>query len=107
MPQDTAEVEGVVVLTGIVEREDAQYVSYCRELGTASCGATAEEALENLKDALEVHLDALTETGEIIQELRERNINVYVPPLSELRMTIPLEKMFTTYQHKVPVAASA
>ena len=33
MPQDAAEVEGVVVLTGIVEREDAQYVSYCRELG--------------------------------------------------------------------------
>ena len=47
-------------------------------LATASCGDTAEEALENLKDAIEVHLDALTETGEIIQELRERNINVYL-----------------------------
>ncbi len=106
MTQHTAEVEGVVVLTGIVEREDAQYVSYCRELGTASCGDTAEEALENLKDALEVHLNALEETGEIVQELRERNINVYLPPLRELRMTVPLEKMFTTYQHKVSIAAT-
>ena len=107
MLEDAAKVEGVVVLTGIVEREDALYVSYCRELGTASCGETAEEALENLKDALEVHLNALEETGEIIRELRERNITVYLPPLRELHMTIPLEKMFTTYQYTVPVAAPA
>ena len=42
--------EGIVTLTGIVEKEDDQYVSYCRELGVASCGDTIDEALINLDD---------------------------------------------------------
>ncbi len=99
--------EGVIVLTGIAEREGDQYVSYCRELGTSSCGDTAEEALDSLADAIDVHLRALAETGELHRELQERNINLYIPPLSELRMTVPLEKIFTTYQHSIPVATRA
>jgi len=69
-----SEVEGYVVLTGIVEKEGSQFVSYCRELGTSSCGDTVGEAFENLGDAIEVHINALIETGELLQVFRERTI---------------------------------
>ena len=55
---------GYVVLTGYVEPEDHLFVSYCPELGVSSCGDSAEEALDNLGDALAVHLEALEELGE-------------------------------------------
>ena len=99
--------EGVIVLTGIAEPEGDQYVSICRELGTSSCGDTAEEALGSLGDAIAVHLNALEETGELSRVLRERNINIALSPLSELNVTVPLEKIFTTYQYPVPVAGPA
>ena len=67
---------GVVILTGIVEREDNQYASYCRELGTASCGDTVEEAFENLREALDLHIEALIDTGELERFFRERNIRI-------------------------------
>ena len=44
---ETGNVVGYVTLTGFVEKEDNQFVSYCRELGTSSCGDTVEEAFQN------------------------------------------------------------
>ena len=49
-------------------------MSFCRELGTASCGDTIDEALQNLEDAIGVHLGALEETGELGRFLRDRNV---------------------------------
>jgi len=40
-----------------VWREGNWYVSQCLELDIASQGATAEEALENLREALELHFE--------------------------------------------------
>ena len=98
--------EGVVVLTGLVEREEEQFVSFCRELGTTSCGDTIDEALQNLEDAIEVHLAALEETGELGRFLRERNINIILssvePPLDEMQISVPLGKILTTYLRTVP-----
>ena len=67
---------GHIVLTGIVEEEDGQFASYCRELGTASCGDTITEALENLREAIEINIEGLEEVGELERTLRERNIKV-------------------------------
>ncbi|MBA3726460.1 MAG: type II toxin-antitoxin system HicB family antitoxin [Armatimonadetes bacterium] len=39
-------------LTALIEREDDMCVSLCPELDIASQGATIEEALANLKEAL-------------------------------------------------------
>ena len=99
---------GYIILTGIAEREGAQFVSYCRELGTSSCGDTVEEALENLGDAIEVHLDGLTETGEILEFLRQKNIRINVLPMpEELEIRVPPEKLITTYQRQVRAAQPA
>ena len=62
--------QGYVVLTGTVEPEDHLFVSYCPELGVASCGETAEEALDNLGEAIAVHLEALEEIGELRREFK-------------------------------------
>ena len=99
---------GYIVLTGIAEREGVQFVSYCRELGTSSCGDTVEEALENLGDAIEVHLNGLTETGEVLDFLRAKNIRINLQPIpDEVDIRVPPEKLITTYQRQVPAAQPA
>ena len=40
-----------------VWKEDNWYVSQCLEIDIASQGATEEEALENLREALELHFE--------------------------------------------------
>ena len=72
----TIDSAAYVTLTGIVEKDDGQFVSYCRELGTSNCGDTVEEAFANLGDAIDVHIDALIETGELSKVFRERHIRI-------------------------------
>ena len=76
-PRDT-ETQGVVILTSVVEEEGDQFVSFCTELGTASCGDSGdsiEEALDNLQEAIWVHLNALEQTGERERVFQERGID--------------------------------
>jgi hypothetical protein len=42
--------------TAVVWREGEWFVAQCREFEVASQGETKEEALENLSEAIEVHL---------------------------------------------------
>lgn len=44
-------------LTATIWEEEGVYVSKCPELSVASCGDTPEEALTNLKEAVELYLD--------------------------------------------------
>ena len=70
---------GYILLTIQVEPEGDQFVSTCLELGTASCGDTAQEALDNLREAITVHLSALEEVGERERVFGERGIEVLHP----------------------------
>lgn len=45
-------------LTGLLEREGNEYVSLCPELDVASQGSTVEEALANLREAVELFLES-------------------------------------------------
>ena len=54
-----------IYVTGVAEREGDQWVSFCKELGTASCGDTPEEALANLDEAVQLYLETLAEYGEL------------------------------------------
>lgn len=56
--------------TAILEREGDMYVSLCPELDVASQGATVEEALANLKEAVELFLEC-ADPEEIKQRLHE------------------------------------
>ena len=100
------EALGYILLTGVAEKEDGQFVSYCPELGTSSCGDTVDEALANLGEAIEVHLDALEEVGTLHDVLRERHIRIDSgPPPSEELLRVPSEKIITSYRRPVPVVA--
>ena len=43
--------------SAVIEREDEWYVSLCPELDVASQGKSIEEALANLKEAVELYLE--------------------------------------------------
>ncbi len=55
-------------LTATIWDEEGVYVSKCPELGVASCGDMPEEALSNLKEAVELYLDNARELG-IIEDV--------------------------------------
>lgn len=44
-------------LTGVFWHEGRLVVSRCAEFGVASCGETAEEAIANLREAVELYLE--------------------------------------------------
>ncbi len=45
------------VFTAIIHKEDDLYVAECPEVGTASQGASVEEAVRNLQEATELYLE--------------------------------------------------
>lgn len=63
-----------VELTVVLVKEGNQYNALCLELGTPSCGDTVEEAFENAKDAILVHLHELERTGQRERIFKERKI---------------------------------
>lgn len=76
----TSRVVGHIVLTLLVHQEDAQYVSECVELGTASCGDTIDEALENIREATVLYLNAIEEAGERERVFRRQGIQIFLGP---------------------------
>ena len=67
----------IVVLTGVVEKEDDQYAAFCLELGTATQGDTEEEAWANLQEAVQGEIELLGELGELDHTFKERGIKVW------------------------------
>ena len=53
----------------VIERDEEGYFAFCPELqGCYTQGDTYEEALENIKDAIHVHLEDRLESGEEIPQ---------------------------------------
>ena len=51
------QVTNTLELSAVVWREDGLYVASCPEFDAASQGKSVEEALRNLKEALELYLE--------------------------------------------------
>jgi len=49
--------------TSVIWKEKEGYVSKCPELGVASAGDSVEEALKNLREAVELYLENAKELG--------------------------------------------
>lgn len=64
-------------VTSTVQREDDQFVALCEELDISSCGRTEAEAIENVKEALVLYLNALEELGECEEVLKERKVAIH------------------------------
>lgn len=53
----------------IVEKDEAGYFASCNELqGCYTQGETYEEVMENIKDAISLHVDDRIESGEEIRQ---------------------------------------
>ena len=93
-----------IVVTGIAEREGNQFVSLCPELDVASCGDTAEEALDMLEDALQVFIGALIEVDTLSRVFKERGVEI----LDDFReaenvfVSIPPHKTVRAYPLRIP-----
>ena len=46
-------------LTAIIKKGEKQYVALCPELNVVSQGYNVEEALANLKEAIELHIEVM------------------------------------------------
>jgi len=56
--------------TAVVWKEEKGYVSKCPELGVASCGDTFEEAVNNLKEAVELYIENAKELN-LMEDIEE------------------------------------
>lgn len=65
-----------ITVTFIIRPEDGQFAAYCKELGTATCGDTFQEAFDNIIEAVEVDLGSLEELGERPRFFQERKIKL-------------------------------
>ncbi len=61
--------------TASVWQEDVWYVAHCNEIEIASQGLTKIEALENLKEAIELHYEEPTAT--VLPEILSFEANIY------------------------------
>ena len=61
--------------TAVVWKETEGYVSKCPELGVASCGDSFDDAVSNLREAVELYLENAMELdllGEVEESLTAR-----------------------------------
>ena len=56
--------------TAVVWKEEKGYISKCVELGVASCGDTFEQAVSNLKEAVELYIENAMELN-LIEDIEE------------------------------------
>ena len=59
----------------VIEKDRDGYFAYCPELqGCYSQGKTYEEVLENIKDAIKLHIEDMLESGEEIPQVEIINL---------------------------------
>lgn len=56
--------------TAVVWKEEKGFVSKCTELNVASCGDTFEEAVDNLKEAVELYIENAKELN-LMEDIEE------------------------------------
>ena len=61
----------------IVEKDDDGYIASCNELqGCYTQGETYEEVIENIRDAISLHVEDRVESGEEIPQPRSVSLTV-------------------------------
>jgi predicted RNase H-like HicB family nuclease len=73
--------------TAVVWRETEGYVSKCPELGVASCGDSFEEAVANLREAVDLYLQNAMELH-LFEEIEE-SLTAKEKFTAHLEATIP------------------
>ena len=102
---------GYIILIGYTEPETGGYNAYCIELGVATCDDTADQALDQLEDAIAVYLEGLVELGQLERIFAERNIQIHPgPPPTDadtVTVSLPIGKTVRVYALPVPAPVLA
>jgi len=67
---------GVVDISIIITREDEHFCSWNPEFDIASCGCTREDAINSLREAVDLYLSTLAEEEELEHVLDCKGIRV-------------------------------
>ncbi|MEN6479435.1 MAG: hypothetical protein ABFD20_07325 [Anaerolineales bacterium] len=78
-----------ILVTLTVRREGDLYVSECVQLGTASCGASPQEALDNIREATLLYLNTLEELGICEETLAQRGVPLFAEQSDPQPLHIP------------------
>ncbi|MFC1859598.1 type II toxin-antitoxin system HicB family antitoxin [Thermodesulfobacteriota bacterium] len=73
--------------TAVVWKETGGYVSKCSELGVASYGESFDQAISNLREAVELYLENAKEL-DLIEEIKE-SLTTKEKFIAHLETTIP------------------
>lgn len=79
-------VKGYITLTLEAYQEGKRFVSRCRELGVTSCGDTASEAIDQIRDAVTLYLNAIEQLGERERVFAEKGITIRSTRPRKVRM---------------------
>ena len=98
---------GFITLTLEVSREGRHFVSRCSELGTASCGDSFDEALNNVIEATTEYLNTIERLGERERIFQEKGIIVRKRRPTSIRREYELhpDAFVGPYVTRVPVVA--
>ena len=99
---------GYIILTGYTEPETGGYNAYCPELGIASCADTAEQALDNLGDAIAVYLDDWDDSDDLYRMLQDSGLKIQTAPVSPdlVNIAIPPGQTVRAYIQPLPIPAA-
>jgi len=73
-------IEKYIILTTIIRQEENVWTAVCKELGTSTFGNTFDEAVENLHEAVKLHLNTLEDVKGCESFLIKNNIRIYKRP---------------------------
>jgi predicted RNase H-like HicB family nuclease len=106
---DNTVVVGYIAVSMVVEPDEGQFEAYCPELDVSSFGDTREEATRNLEEALTLYLDSLTSHGEIIDELKRRNVEIHraMPDTLKVHASVRSGGCVSPFMTSVPAAKFA
>jgi len=103
--RDMPEIAGYVVLTVEFFEEEGQWTAHCRELGTATCADTLEDARKAIEDMIGLHLNALEDAGEREAFFERHGIRFSRTRPPNVRRTIRPGRLVESFTEAIPASA--
>ncbi len=90
---------GYIILTVLIEKKQDKWEANCKELGVATFADTSDEVINDIKEAVNLHIKTLMDVGEFERVLKEKKIPVtFSKPPKRINCDAPVnDNMFISY----------
>jgi predicted RNase H-like HicB family nuclease len=68
----------ITITAELIREEDGGYTVYCPELDIYTQGDDIEEAIHNLKEAAELHIEELGIDNVVLKEIQRREVELVI-----------------------------